>query len=127
MTATQAVSVARADIEPSTAPDASKPAVLHIVCDRDVGLFNLFLGVIAHTHWALTEGRIPIIFYGEKTCYWVPNGYRGSKTVWEYYFEPVIPEYPASQIPPYILKAIADNPPKPTELGHFVDEFAFVS
>jgi hypothetical protein len=51
--------------------------VLHIVCDRDVGLFNLILGVIPHTHWALTEGRIPIIYYGEKNCYWTPNGYRG--------------------------------------------------
>ena len=127
MTEMQATSVAGAPMKVSPASSASKRPVFHIVCERDVGLFNLFLGVITHTHWALTEGRIPIIFYGEKTCYWMPNGYRGSKTVWEYYFEPVIPEYPASQIPPYILKAIADNPPKRTELGHFVDEFAFVS
>ena len=44
----QATSTASADIEASTVPDASKPAVLHIVCDRDVGLFNLVQGVIPH-------------------------------------------------------------------------------
>ena len=123
----QATSVASADIQASTTPDASKPAVLHIVCDRDVGLFNLVLGVITHTFWALKEGRIPIIYYGQKNCYWTPNGYRGRNTVWEYYFEPVIPEYPVSHIPPNVLKSIADDPPKRTDLGHFVDEFAFVS
>jgi hypothetical protein len=125
MTEMQATSAASSDIEAS--PDASKPAVLHIVCDADVGLFNLVSGVIAHTHWAITERRIPIIYYGEKNCYWTPNGYRGRKTVWEYYFEPVIPEYPVSQIPPHVLKSIADNFPKRTDLGHFVDAFAFVS
>ena len=108
-------------------PTRRKPAVLHIVCDRDVGLFNLVLGVITHTYWALKEGRIPIIYYGQKNCYWTPNGYHGRNTVWEYYFEPVIPEYPVSQIPPNVLKSIADDPPKRTDLGHFVNEFVFVS
>ena len=122
-----ATSVARPDIDASTIPDASKPAVLHIVCDWDVGLFNLVMGVVAHTHWALKEGRIPIIYYSDKNCYWTPNGYRGRNTVWEYYFEPVISEYPASRIPPYVLKWIADNPLERNHLGHFVDEFAFVS
>jgi hypothetical protein len=62
-----------------------------------------------------------------KNCYWTPNGYRGRYTIWEYYFEPVIPEYPVSRIPPHVLKSIADNFPKRTDLCHFVDAFAFVS
>ena len=109
VTETQATCV---PVETSRHPNASNVTPLHIVCDRDVGLFNLILGVIPHTYWALTEGRIPIIYYGEKNCYWTPNGYRGRDTVWEYYFEPVIPEYPVSKIPPHVLKSIADNPPQ---------------
>ena len=101
--------------------------MLHIVCDWDVGVFNLVLGAITHTYWALKEGRIPIIYYRNKNCYWTPNGYRGRDTVWEYYFEPVIPEYPVSRIPSYALKWIDENLLERSHLGHFVDEFAFVS
>lgn len=107
--------------------DASKRVVLHVICDRDVGLFNLVLGVLSHVHWALSEGRIPIVFYGKNNCYWTPLGYRGRDTVWEYYFEPVIPEYPASRIPSHILEWIADNPRIKGVRGLFVDELAFVS
>ena len=113
--------------EASTLSDESEKAVLHIVCDRDVGLFNLVMGAVAHIYWALKENRIPIIYYGKKNCYWTPNGYRDRNTVWEYYFEPVISEYPASRIPPYVLKWIADNPLKRGHLGHFVDNSAFIS
>jgi hypothetical protein len=119
--------VASASIEDSRTLDPSKRPVLHIVCDRDVGLFNLALGVISHTYWALNEERIPIIYYHKNNCYWTPNGYHGRDSVWEYYFEPVIPEYPVSQIPPNILKAISDDPPQGTDPGRFIDEFAFVS
>ncbi|MBM3777711.1 MAG: hypothetical protein FJW23_05650 [Acidimicrobiia bacterium] len=72
---------------------------LHIVCERDVGLFNLFLGIIAHIHWARSEGRIPVAYLGQYCCYWTPLGYRGSDSVWEYYFEPLVPEYPAAAFP----------------------------
>ena len=123
----QASSVASSDIEASTTPAASKPTVLHIVCDRDVGLFNLVQGVIPHTYYALKEGRIPIVYYSKNNCYWTPDGYRGRDTVWEYYFEPVIPEYPVSRIPPHVLQSIAENPPRNTEPGYFVNECAFVS
>ena len=34
----------------------------------------------------------------------------------------MIPEYPVSRIPPHVLKSVADNPPKNTEPGYFVDE-----
>jgi|CXWL01.1.fsa_nt_gi hypothetical protein len=101
--------------------------MLHIVCERDVGLFNLVLGVISHVHWALSEGRIPIVFFGRNTCYWTPRGYRGSDSVWEYYFEPVVREYPAARIPPHVRQWIADNPRMKGANDEFADEFAFVS
>jgi hypothetical protein len=115
--------------QPSIPQDghSARPPMLHIVCDWDVGLFNLFLGVITHTHWALSEGRIPIIYYTNRNCYWTPSGYRGCNTVWEYYFEPVIPEYPASRIPSHVIKAIANNPPERKARGSFVDDYSFVT
>jgi hypothetical protein len=107
--------------------DAAKHPRLHIICDWDVGLFNLILGALAHIYWALDEGRIPIVYYSSRNCYWTPNGYHGRDTVWEYYFEPVIPEYPAGRIPPHVLRWISENTLERSQLGHFVDECAFVS
>jgi hypothetical protein len=75
----------------------------------------------------LREERVPIVYYRKGNCYWTPNGYRDRDTVWEYYFEPVISEYPASSIPLHIQELIELEPPVPTEKGHFADEFAFVS
>jgi hypothetical protein len=72
---------------------------LHIVTERDVGLFSLIQQVIANISWAVADHRIPVVHFGNDTCYWTPNGYRGRRTVWEYYFEPVVPGYPASRIP----------------------------
>ena len=101
--------------------------MLHVICDRDVGLFTLILSVIPHVDWAFSERRIPVVYYGRGNCYWTPHGYRDRDTVWEYYFEPVIPEYPVSSIPPHIRELISVKPPVRTELGYFADEFAFVS
>src|SRR6478672_1662110 len=106
---------------------STNPAVLHVICDRDVGLFNLILSVIPQVDWAFRERRIPIVYYGEGNCYWTPNGYRDRDTVWEYYFEPVLPEYPFSSIPPNVRESISVKPPDRKQLGYFVDEFAFVS
>jgi hypothetical protein len=100
---------------------------LHIICERDVGLFSLIQQVIANIPWATEEGRIAIAYFREKTCYWTPNGYHGRDTVWEYYFEPIVAGYPASSIPPHIRGAIAQDHPRPWEVGYFADEHTFVS
>ena len=105
----------------------TRAEVLHIVCERDVGLFNLVLGVISHVHWALGEGRVPIAFFGRNTCYWTPRGYRGSDSVWEYYFQPLVPGYPAARIPAHVRQWISDNPRMTGAKAQFVDELAFVS
>jgi hypothetical protein len=78
---------------------ASPSAPLHIICERDAGLFSLIQQVIANIPWALSEGRVPVVYFTDRTCYWAPAGYHGAGTVWEYYFEPVIPSHPASSVP----------------------------
>jgi hypothetical protein len=100
---------------------------LHIVSERDVGLFSLIQQVIATIPWAVAENRIPVVQFGKNTCYWTPNGHRGGRTVWEYYFEPVVPGYPASSIPDPVRAHLAVDRLSPHEVGYFVDRHAFVS
>jgi hypothetical protein len=100
---------------------------LHVICERDAGLFSLIQQVISNIPWALREERIPVVYFQEKTCYWTPNGYHGASTVWEYYFEPVVPACPASSIPPHIRERISRSHPSPFEVGYFADASTFVS
>jgi hypothetical protein len=102
-------------------------AKFHIICERDVGLFSLIQQVIANVPWAVRENRIPVVYFGENTCYWTPNGYQGRHTVWEYYFKPLIAGYPASTIPDPIRTLISADRPSPNDVGSFVDEAFFVS
>ena len=99
----------------------------HIICERDVGLFSLIQQVIANVPWAIKENRIPVVFFGERTCYWTPNGYRGRRTVWEYYFKPLVSGYSASKIPGSVRMVIHADRPRPDEVGYFVDGIFFVS
>jgi hypothetical protein len=100
---------------------------LHIVSERDVGLFSLIQQVIANIPWAVAENRVPVVHFGNGTCYWTPHGHRGGRTVWEYYFEPVVRGYPASSIPEPVRALIAVDRPSPYEVGYLVDRHAFVS
>ena len=109
------------------APDRNGSERFHVICERDVGLFSLIQQVIAQVPWAIKENRIPIVYFGDNTCYWTPHGYRGRRTVWEYYFEPVVAEYPASTIPERICALIRADLPSPNDVGHPVDGRFFVS
>ena len=100
---------------------------LHIVSERDVGLFSLIQQVIANIPWAIAENRVPVVHFGNDTCYWTPNGHRGRRTVWEYYFEPVVLGYPAASIPEPVRTHIAVDRPSPHEVGYLVERHAFVS
>jgi hypothetical protein len=104
-----------------------RPMQLHIVCERDVGLFSLIQQVIANIPWAIAENRIPVVHFGNNTCYWTPNGYRGAHTVWEYYFEPVVSGYSTSSIPKPIRALMSVDRPSPHEVGYPVNKHAFVS
>jgi hypothetical protein len=100
---------------------------LHIICERDAGLFSLIQQVIANIPWAIQEGRIPVVYFQNKTCYWTPNRYHNKDTVWEYYFDPVVKDYPASSIPQHIRAIISGKHPSPLKVGYFADEHIFVS
>jgi hypothetical protein len=106
---------------------ADRPMQLHIVCERDVGLFSLIQQVTANIPWAIAENRVPVVHFGDGTCYWTPNGYRGKRTVWEYYFEPLVPRYPASSIPEHLRALISVDRPSPYDVGYRADKHAFVS
>ncbi|ONI74118.1 hypothetical protein BWI15_12175 [Kribbella sp. ALI-6-A] len=103
------------------------PMRLHIVCERDVGLFSLIQQVIANIPWAVTQNRVPVVHFGPRTCYWTPSGYRGRQTVWEYYFEPLDPAYPAARLPASVKALIGAEPPSPFETGYHLDEHIFVT
>jgi hypothetical protein len=90
-------------------------------------LFSLIQQVIANIPWAIHQGRVPVVYFGQRTCYWTPNNYRGRDSVWEYYFEPVVSEYPVSRIPTHVREIIAVRPPNHRDLGYFADENTFVS
>lgn len=100
---------------------------LHIFVERDVGLFSLIQQVIGNIPWALAESRIPVAHFGNGTAYWTPNGYRGRRTVWEYYFDPLDRSYPASALPESIQRLIPTEQPSPHELGYHADQHILVS
>ena len=102
-------------------------ARLHVISERDVGLFSLIQQVVANIPWAVGENRVLVVHFGDGTCYWTPNGYRGRDTVWEYYFEPLDPSYPAARIPEPVKASMVVDRPSPYEVGYFVDEHTFVS
>jgi hypothetical protein len=103
------------------------PRRLHIIYERDVGLFSLVQQVTANIPWAIAENRTPVVNFGDNTCYWTPNGYHGKHSVWEYYFEPVVSGYPASRVPEPIRALISADRPSPDEVGHLASRHAFVS
>jgi hypothetical protein len=99
----------------------------HVICERDTGLFSLIQQVIANVPWAIRERRVPVVYFGAKTCYWTPNGYCGRDTVWEYYFEPLVETHPAACIPRQIREQISREHPSPFEIGYPIETQSFVS
>jgi len=106
---------------------ADKSDRLHVMCERDVGLFSLLQQVIANVPWALAEGRTPIAHFGRRTCYWTPNSYRGRDSVWEYYFDPLVATHPAASIPDHARAAMSSEPPSPYDIGYQTSASCFVT
>lgn len=103
------------------------PRVLHVIRERDVGLFSLIQQVMANIPWALHERRLPVVDFRDRVAYWTPDGHRGANSVWEYYFEPVVPGLPQSAVPETVIAAIEQAYPDQTHLGFFATKEAFVS
>lgn len=106
---------------------AHRPPLLHVVRERDVGLFSLIQQVIANIPWALGEGRVPVVDFRHRTCYWNEAGHRGGTSVWEYYFEPLVPEFSASVIGVELRALIEEQFPDQDSPGRFVSPNAFVT
>jgi hypothetical protein len=68
--------------------------------------------------WALAEQRIPIVCFQNRTSYWVRGGHRGSDNVWEYYFKPLLPEFPFSSMPLDVLNLVSQHPPDRLTVGY---------
>ena len=79
---------------------------LHIICERDVGLFSLIQQVVANISCALAAGRTPIVYFSRRCVYFAPGGYNGGDSVWEYYFEPLLADFPVVSIPLPVRQAI---------------------
>lgn len=103
------------------------PRVLHVIRERDVGLFSLLQQVMANVPWALHEDRLPVVDFRDRTAYWTPEGHQGGDSVWEYYFEPVVEDLPSSAVPRSVSLAIDASFPDQNDLGFFVTPEAFVS
>jgi len=106
-----------------------KKSKLHVICERDVGLFSLIQQVIAQIPWALSEKRIPIVYFLDKSAYWTPKGYQDKDTVWEYYFEPINSVYPAAYLSEDIRKQVKNyiSNKKKNKVGEFICENIWVS
>lgn len=100
---------------------------LHIIAERDVGLFSLVQQVIGNVPWALAEGRVPVVDFGRRTCYWTPRGFRNRTSVWEYYFEPLDRTRPAVSIPDEARASLMWEPPAADDVGYRMAGGTFIS
>ncbi|MDX1642960.1 MAG: hypothetical protein R3244_01240 [Thermoanaerobaculia bacterium] len=103
---------------------------IFIICERDVGLFSLVQQVVSNVPRALALGYVPIVYFGRNCCYWHPDGYRGRDNVWEYYFEPVIPDYDSSAIPRHArdrLETVLFPPEEVESVGLQLDPSVYLS
>jgi hypothetical protein len=63
-----------------------------VIQERDVGLFSMVWQVLNTVHRleARRLDRAPIAVWGQGLAYFHPDGHEGRRTVWEYYFEPLV-------------------------------------
>jgi hypothetical protein len=106
---------------------ARTPPMLHVIRERDVGLFSLIQQVIANVPWALSEGRVPVADLGERTCYWLPGGWHSSQSVWEYYFAPLVDGFPAAAVPADARVIIDQRFLDQNKVGFGVGESCFIT
>ena len=58
-----------------------------IIGSAGCGFFTDFLGVINNIMWCEENNKIPVVYWNEKSKYYVPEGYNNQINAWEYYFE----------------------------------------
>lgn len=63
--------------------------VLIVLARPRVGFFSLFLQVVGQIEQGRRAGTVPVVYFNRHCTYWCESGFRGSRNVWDYYFEPV--------------------------------------
>lgn len=79
-------------LEAGSAPGDGGSSSLLVIQERDVGLFSMVWQVL-NTLYLLEDqkiDRVPIAAWGQGLAYFHPDGHEGRRTVWEYYFEPLV-------------------------------------
>lgn len=73
----------------SPSHDLSK---LLVIRERDVGLFSMVLQVLNTLHVLEDQqiDRVPVALFGRGLLYFHAGGLENRRTVWEYYFEPLV-------------------------------------
>jgi len=64
-------------------------ALKFVIGTRPPGLFSNFFGVLNALRWCDGSGHTPVVYWDNVSKYYIPEGYNGSRNVWEYYFKPV--------------------------------------
>jgi len=62
---------------------------VHFIGTWPAGFFACFNCVLNHLDWCERNAMTPIVYWDERSWYYVPWGYNNSYNAWEYYFEPV--------------------------------------
>ncbi len=61
----------------------------YVIGVHQAGFFSAFLGVLNHLVHCKETNKIPVVYWGDSSLYYLHGGFNGSHNVWEYYFEPV--------------------------------------
>lgn len=61
----------------------------YVIGVHHAGFFSALLGVLNHLVHCNNINKIPVVYWGSSSLYYLPGGFNGSHNVWEYYFEPV--------------------------------------
>jgi hypothetical protein len=107
--------------------DNSQNPRLFVIYERDAGLFSLIQQVISNVPRALKDDRIPVVHFTRRCAYWTDQGYAGRNTVWEYYFEPVIKEFPAGRLTRAVKQTVENPPVRGNPLEFTVNEQVIAS
>lgn len=58
------------------------------------GMFASIFSVLHDVLWCEQNNKTPVVFWDDRSYYYNVYGFNGSKNVWEYYFQPVVPVNP---------------------------------
>lgn len=70
-------------------PDKKLLAKKYVIGAHQGGFFAAFLAVLNHLAYCEKTHKTPVVYWGDRSWYYLRQGFNGSHNVWEYYFKPV--------------------------------------